>query len=88
MQLKQYKIPFLVVVSFLVGCATGTAPGFNWSPVLFLGDSRTQSVQGEFENIKCSDERFNALVCMNRTELEKLPQLVEQIISKCEVWKQ
>jgi hypothetical protein len=88
MQLKRLKILCLAGTSFLIGCAIGgVPPGFNWSPTLFVGDSKTQSVQGSNENIKCSDEKLDALVCMSRSELEKLPQLIDQMLSRCEIWK-
>lgn len=70
----------------LAGC--GNAPAFNWNPEIFVGDSPSQSVQGANENIRCSDVRFDDLVCVHKDEPRKAVQAAQDIINKCEKWAQ
>lgn len=77
---------FPVTISILF-TACSNPPQFNWSPEIYYGDSKTQSIQGSTENIKTNDSRFDEMICMSKDQPEIVLKEVNKIIEKCEVWK-
>lgn len=82
-----WKKLFLVSSFFILGFGCAKAPEFLLDIKMYYGDAGTQSVQGSEENIKCSEERFNSLVCMDVSEPKKIVKKVDDIINQCQTWK-
>lgn len=71
---------------------TGNAPPFEWNPHIYAGDSQTQSIvskdqNGQLEQIKASDPKFDEMVCMHKSEIKNAKAAYFKVIDQCEKWK-
>lgn len=95
LQAKWKKLSILTTISFLLmgasQCQVGNAPPFNWSPDIYIGDARTQSVvrkdAGKVVIIKCSDAKFDDMVAMHNSEIAKAKQAYFDVVNQCDHWK-
>lgn len=84
-----------LIASFCMGvssCPTNpNGPEFDWNPKIYAGDSGAQAIArgtgSKFEMIRCSDQRFDQMVCTNKSEIRKAQQAANDIINACERWK-
>lgn len=71
----------------LVGC-NGQPPPSLFNPKLYNGDSEMLSLIGSDEIIKCQDEKFDSMICMDKSEIANIVRDRNRLIEACAQWKQ
>lgn len=83
------KSKIIFISLFLTAC--DKAPDLMWKPILYAGDSQTQSIVRqngeELEIIKTSNPQFDSMLCFDNKEIRKLQDAINQLKDKCQSWK-